>query len=78
MIKEANTQAPEVCKIIYLRRYWPQVNEAMKVSEHLVMVVQLVDGDAKPTTRYLYGAIHRTKLAIQQNYEVPHRVLEGQ
>ena len=52
----------EICKIV-LEDYWfwYQCKKIVKVSEPLVRVLRLVDGDEKPTMGYLYEAMDKKK-----------------
>ena len=56
------TIGKEICKIV-LEDYWfwYQCKNIVKVSEPLVRVLCLVDGDEKPTMGYLYGAMDQKK-----------------
>lgn len=50
------------------QRFWSAVGEVCTVSEPLVKVLRLVDGD-KPTMGYLYEAMDRAKEAIYRYYD---------
>ena len=47
------------------RKFWSTCQHIVKVSEPLVKVLRLVDGDEKPTMRYLYEAIENAKDTIK-------------
>jgi hypothetical protein len=49
-------------------RFWSGVREVCTISEPLVRVLRLVDGE-KPAMGYLYEAMDRAKEAIYQYYE---------
>ena len=49
------------------QRFWSAVGEVGTVSEPLVKILRLVDGD-KPAMGYLYEAMDRAKEAIYQYY----------
>eukprot|EP00253_Pinus_taeda_P006483 PITA_06483 len=58
-----------ICKLVsYDQSFWVGVEEVCAISEPLVRVLQLVDGD-KPTMGYLYEAMDRAKEAIHAYYE---------
>jgi hypothetical protein len=50
------------------QRFWSGVGEVCTISEPLVKVLRLVDGE-KPTMGYLYEAMDRAKEAIYRYYE---------
>jgi hypothetical protein len=52
---------------VYTNPFWERVVEVGTISEPLVKVLCLVDGD-KPTMGYLYEAKDRSKEAIQSDY----------
>ena len=49
------------------RHFWNNANELLKVQEPLLKTLRLVDGDDKPTMRFLYDAMDRCKMAIKEN-----------
>ena len=61
----------EICKIV-LEDYsfWYQYKKIVKVSEPLVRVLRLVDGDEKPTMGYLYEAMDKKKEVEEQGFFV--------
>jgi hypothetical protein len=50
------------------QRFWSGVGEVCTISEPLVKVLRLVDGE-KSTMGYLYEAMDRAKEAIYRYYE---------
>eukprot|EP00253_Pinus_taeda_P010395 PITA_10395 len=57
-----------ICKLVsYDQSFWVGVEEVCAISEPLVRVLRLVDGD-KPTMGYLYEAMDRAKEAICAYY----------
>jgi hypothetical protein len=50
------------------QRFWSGVGEVCAISEPLVKVLRLVDGE-KPAMGYLYEAMDRAKEAIYRSYE---------
>ena len=52
----------------YQESFWVGVAEVVSISEPLVKVLRLVDGD-KPTMGYLYEAMDRAKEAIRAYYD---------
>eukprot|EP00268_Persea_americana_P019785 TRINITY_DN2017_c0_g1_i7.p1 TRINITY_DN2017_c0_g1~~TRINITY_DN2017_c0_g1_i7.p1 ORF type:complete len:100 (+),score=12.43 TRINITY_DN2017_c0_g1_i7:302-601(+) len=55
----------EVCQIIEFNKFWPHVKGVLNVFNPLIKVLQLVEGDDKPTMGFLHKAMERSKLAIQ-------------
>ncbi|RWR80152.1 hypothetical protein CKAN_00877600 [Cinnamomum micranthum f. kanehirae] len=45
---------------------WTEVERITNLLEPLVLVLKLVDGDTKPTMGFVYDAMDRAKLAIEQ------------
>eukprot|EP00253_Pinus_taeda_P021405 PITA_21405 len=56
-----------IAKMVYSETFWHGVEEACSVSEPIVKVLRLVDGE-KPTMAYLYEAMDRAKEAIHSYY----------
>eukprot|EP00253_Pinus_taeda_P004477 PITA_04477 len=57
-----------ICKLVsYDQRFWAEVEEVCAISEPLVKVLRLVDGE-KPAMGYLYEAMDRAKEAIRTYY----------
>eukprot|EP00253_Pinus_taeda_P015721 PITA_15721 len=57
-----------ICRLVsYDQSFWAGVEEVCAISEPLVRVLRLVDGD-KPAMGYLYEAIDRAKEAIRAYY----------
>ena len=54
--------------VTYRQSFWDAVKEVCTISEPLVKVLRLVDGD-KPTMGYLYEAMDRAKESIRAYYE---------
>jgi hypothetical protein len=53
-----------ICRLVsHQESFWVGVEEVVAISEPLVKVLQLVDGD-KPVMGYLYEAMDRAKEAI--------------
>lgn len=58
-----------VCRLVsYQEDFWAGVQEVCAVTEPLVKVLRLVDGE-KPTMGYLYEAMDRAKEAIRAYYD---------
>jgi hypothetical protein len=58
-----------ICRLVsYQESFWVGVEELVSISEPLVKVLRLVDGD-KPTMGYLYEAMDRAKEAIRAYYD---------
>ncbi|KAF7146230.1 hypothetical protein RHSIM_Rhsim04G0084200 [Rhododendron simsii] len=60
-------RAKEVRDILESKDFWTKAADILKVQEPLVKVLRLVDGDRKPTTRFIYEAMDRAKMAIQND-----------
>ena len=56
-----------IAKMVYFETFWRGVEEACSVSEPIVKVLRLVDGE-KPAMAYLYDAMDRAKEAIRAYY----------
>ena len=56
-----------ITKLVYTDAFWEGMEEVCSISEPLVRVLRLVDGD-KPAMGYLYEAMDRAKEAIQNFY----------
>ncbi|XP_042979597.1 uncharacterized protein LOC122309878 [Carya illinoinensis] len=50
------------------KEFWAQCQFIVKISEPLVRVLRLVDGDEKPAMGYLYDAMERVKENIKARY----------
>jgi hypothetical protein len=58
-----------ICRLVsYQESFWVGMEEVVAISEPLVKVLRLVDGD-KPTMGYLYEAMDRAKEAIRAYYD---------
>eukprot|EP00253_Pinus_taeda_P003488 PITA_03488 len=58
-----------ICRLVsYDQSFWVGVEEVCAISEPLVRLLRLVDGD-KPTMGNLYDAMDRAKVAIRAYYE---------
>jgi hypothetical protein len=58
----------DMAKLVYQDSFWARVEKVHKVSESLVKVLHLLDGE-NPTMGCLYEAMDRAKEAICSNYE---------
>ncbi|XP_058209973.1 uncharacterized protein LOC131323277 isoform X1 [Rhododendron vialii] len=59
--------AKEVKDILESKDFWAKAADILKIQEPLVKVLRLVDGDRKPTMGFIYEAMDRAKMAIQNN-----------
>ncbi|KAK3024556.1 hypothetical protein RJ639_043496 [Escallonia herrerae] len=58
----------EVAKLVLEdREFWLKCQHVVKLSEPLVRVLRLTDGDKKPSMGYLYEAIDKAKETIKSN-----------
>ena len=56
----------EISKIVLEdQEFWIQCHHIVKITEPLVRVFRLVDGDEKPAMRYLYEAMDRANEEIK-------------
>ncbi|KAL5748549.1 hypothetical protein ACOSQ2_025846 [Xanthoceras sorbifolium] len=60
--------AQAIKSLLYLDRFWKSAHEAVSVSEPLVRILRIVDGDM-PAMGYIYEGIERAKVAIQAYYK---------
>lgn len=60
--------AQVIKSLLYLDRFWKSAHEAVAVSEPLVKLLRVVDGDM-PAMGYLYEGIERAKVAIKILYK---------
>jgi Protein of unknown function (DUF 659)/BED zinc finger len=71
-LRSTMSRKPEgeaVCRLVsYQEDFWAGVKEVCAVTEPLVKVLRLVDGD-KPAMGYLYEAMDRAKEAIRAYYD---------
>uniref|UniRef100_A0A2N9FFY5 BED-type domain-containing protein n=1 Tax=Fagus sylvatica TaxID=28930 RepID=A0A2N9FFY5_FAGSY len=54
--------------LLYLDRFWKYAHEAVSISEPLVKILRIVDGDM-PAMGYIYEGIERAKAAIKAYYK---------
>ncbi|TXG51088.1 hypothetical protein EZV62_023612 [Acer yangbiense] len=60
--------AQAIKSLLFLDRFWKSAHEAVSVSEPLVRILRIVDGDM-PAMGYIYEGIERAKLVIQAYYK---------
>ncbi|XP_077235770.1 uncharacterized protein LOC143877539 [Tasmannia lanceolata] len=60
--------AQAIESLLYLERFWKLAHEAVSVSEPLVKVLRIVDGDM-PAMGYIYEGINWAKVAIKVFYK---------
>ncbi|KAF8379292.1 hypothetical protein HHK36_028725 [Tetracentron sinense] len=60
--------AQAIKSLLYLERFWKSAHEVVTVSEPLVKVLRIVDGDM-PAMGYIYEGIERAKVAIKAYYK---------
>ncbi|XP_057949057.1 uncharacterized protein LOC131144428 [Malania oleifera] len=60
--------AQAVKSLLYLDRFWKSAHEAVNVSEPLVKVLRIVEGDM-PAMGYIYEGIERAKASIKAYYK---------
>lgn len=61
-------EAQIVISLLYTDRFWKSAHEAVSVSEPLVKILRIVDGDM-PAMGYLYEGMERAKLIIKAYYK---------
>lgn len=61
-------EAQIVISLLYTDRFWKSAHEAISVSEPLVKILRIVDGDM-PAMGYLYEGMERAKVMIKAYYK---------
>ncbi|CDP09896.1 unnamed protein product [Coffea canephora] len=61
------SEAQAVISLLHLERFWKAAHEAVAVSEPLVKILRIVDGDM-PAMGYIYAAMERAKISIKTYY----------
>ncbi|XP_022152799.1 uncharacterized protein LOC111020429 [Momordica charantia] len=59
--------AQEIVSLMYLDRFWKDAHEAVNISEPLIRVLRIVDGDM-PAMGYIYEGMERSKVEIKTYY----------
>ncbi|EOY24462.1 HAT transposon superfamily [Theobroma cacao] len=67
-IYSRRSDAQAIKSLLYLERFWKSAHEAVSVSEPLVKILRIVDGDM-PAMGYIYEGIERAKVAIKAYYK---------
>ncbi|XP_016755619.1 uncharacterized protein [Gossypium hirsutum] len=67
-IYSRRSDAQAIKSLLYLERFWKSAREAVSVSESLVKILRIVDGDM-PAMGYIYEGIERAKGAIKAYYK---------
>jgi len=63
------SEGQAICRLVsYQESFWAGVEEVCSITEPLVKVLRLVDGD-KPAMGYLYEAMDRAKEAVRSYYD---------
>lgn len=60
--------AQAIKSLLFLDRFWKYAHEAVSVSEPLIKILRMVDGDM-PVMGYMYEAIERAKVVIKTYYK---------
>ncbi|XP_057511631.1 uncharacterized protein LOC130793789 [Actinidia eriantha] len=60
--------AQAIKSLLYLERFWKSAREAVSVSEPLVKILRIVDGDM-PAMGYIYEGMERAKVTIKAFYK---------
>ncbi|CAB4310101.1 unnamed protein product [Prunus armeniaca] len=61
-------EAQAIKSLLYLERFWKYAQEAVSISEPLLKILRVVDGDM-PAMGYMYEGIERAKVAIKTHYK---------
>ncbi|KAG6788450.1 hypothetical protein POTOM_004517 [Populus tomentosa] len=61
-------EAQAIKSLLYQDRFWKSAHEAVSVSEPLIKILRIVDGDM-PAMGYIYEGIERAKFAIKAYYK---------
>ncbi|PPD70364.1 hypothetical protein GOBAR_DD32762 [Gossypium barbadense] len=67
-LDDADKKIAAIKSLLYLERFWKSAREAVSVSESLVKILRIVDGDM-PAMGYMYEGIERAKGAIKAYYK---------
>lgn len=59
--------AQAILSFLYLDRFWKDAREAVNISEPLIRILRLVDGDM-PAMGYIYEGIERAKVEVKAYY----------
>nr|CAD1837007.1 unnamed protein product [Ananas comosus var. bracteatus] len=62
------TRGQEIKSLLFSERFWKSAHEAVRVSEPLLKILRVVDGDM-PAMGYIYEGIERAKVAIKLLYK---------
>ncbi|XP_021901767.1 uncharacterized protein LOC110817506 [Carica papaya] len=60
--------AQAIKSLLHLERFWKSAHEAVSVSEPLIKMLRVVDGDM-PAIGYMYEGIERVKLSVKAYYK---------
>ncbi|KAL6280132.1 hypothetical protein ACE6H2_017013 [Prunus campanulata] len=61
-------EAQAIKSLLYLDRFWKYAQEAVSISEPLLKILRVVDGDM-PAMGYMHEGIERAKVAIKTHYK---------
>lgn len=61
-------EAQAIKSLLYLERFWKHAREAVNISEPLVKILRIVDGDM-PAMGYIYEGIEKAKDTIKTHYK---------
>lgn len=67
-IYSRGAEAQTIISLLYLERFWKSAREAVSISEPLVKILRIVDGDM-PAMGYLYEGMERAKISIKAYYK---------
>lgn len=70
-LSSAHSKHPDaqvVRSLLYLDRFWRYAREVVSISEPLIKVLRIVDGDM-PAMGYIYEGIERAKVLIKEYYK---------
>ncbi|XVE65011.1 hypothetical protein DITRI_Ditri07aG0147600 [Diplodiscus trichospermus] len=67
-IYSRRSDAQAIKSLLYLERFWKSAHEAVSMSEPLVKILRIVDGDM-PAMGYIYEGIEKAKAAIKAYYK---------
>lgn len=66
--RRSDSQANSIKSLLYSESFWKSANEVVSVSEPLVKILRIVDGDV-PAIAYIYEAVESAKIAIKAYYD---------
>ncbi|KAL3499506.1 hypothetical protein ACH5RR_038599 [Cinchona calisaya] len=67
-IDSRRSEAQAIISLLYLERFWKSAREAVSISEPLVKILRIIDGDM-PAIGYIYAGMEMAKISIKTYYK---------